>query len=135
MKKKIILTALGLMMMPGCSNDDDTNPSGIEGRWHVVKIQSAWTVSDYSFDKGTITWTFKNNGELKIVNDAVLPAEANTGAGPASGTYDYTVGPWENMCDEALTIDDDNYGCMVFANDTLKISTSPVDGPIYSLVR
>lgn len=134
MKKYILLLASGVFL--GCSSDDDSdNPSGIDGRWHVVKIQSAWTASNHSFDKGTITWTFRNNGEVEIVNDAVVPAEAGVHTGPTSGNYDYTVGAWDDICDEALTIDDDNYGCISFANDTLKVSTSPVDGPIYSLVR
>ena len=129
------LFALAGSLITGCSSDDSNNPSGIQGRWHLVKVESGWTASGYSFDKGTVTWTFGDNGEVKIVNGAVLPAEAGATGGPATGTYDYTVGPWDDICDEALTIDDDNYGCMVFANDTLKVSTAPVDGPIYSLVR
>ena len=129
------LFALAGSLSTGCSSDDSNNPSGIQGRWHLVKVESGWTASGYSFDKGTVTWTFGDNGEVKIVNGAVLPAEAGAHSGPPSGTYDYTVGPWDDICDEALTIDDDNYGCMVFANDTLKVSTAPIDGPIYSLVR
>ena len=129
MKKKFLLAALSMVVLAGCNSDDDSNSSGLEGQWSVIKVGNGFIGPPNEYEEGQITWRFKSNSQIVVSKtDATFP-------GPGNGTYPYTIEPWEQMCEESLYIDENNYGCMELEGDTLRFIASAVDGPDYILVR
>jgi len=122
---------VALYMVTGCSDDDDNGGTALHGQWHLVSVTSGWTGTVDEFERGIVTWTFNGDTGKVVANNA----SEEVYAGPDSGTYDFEEGPWENMCEQSLTIDDNNYGCLEFEGDEFTVSTSAVDGPILRFER
>ncbi|MHA3788368.1 hypothetical protein ACX0HA_09185 [Flavobacterium hauense] len=136
MKKIILLLLLPILLLAGCGNDDEEGPEGLNGKWNLIRITEPMTAQSDDYVKGDITLTF-NESQTKVVvkdNRTILPQHVGFET-PATGTYDYTIGVWDPVCDSAMTFGKKQYGCMEINGNEMTFSTAAVDGVIFKLTR
>ena len=91
--KLSLLLFLGIALLTGCSNDDDSlQEETLNGIWNVNNISGGIAGIDNGYETGIITWTF-NNQTLTVENNA---AQGNIYNGFESGTYSYLLLEDEN---------------------------------------
>jgi len=130
MKKFTLLSFIALATL-SCSDDDQNFPAvSLQGKWSLKEIHSPMVRRVTTFDEGAITWNFnESKRELAIENPTDNQSSLD------SGTYSYSIGIEENICDLALNIDrpehDLDLGCITIDGQMLSISKAYVDGHIY----
>ena len=131
MKKAFLLLLLPALFITGCSDDEPINTIGLENQWNLVEIYTPFVAQGQTFEKGSIVWTFNEiDREIDVVNNS-----GNNDAGLSTGTYGYTIGAETNACNEALFIEESDFGCLTISGDTLIATKEYVDGPRYTFVR
>ncbi|TRW27374.1 hypothetical protein FMM05_01680 [Flavobacterium zepuense] len=132
MKKILLILLLPALAITGCSDDDQINTAGLEGSWSLVEIHNGFGATNIGYDEGIVIWTFdEQEREIDVVNSA----SADNYSALATGNYGYTIGAENQVCNDALFIEEDAYGCISITNDTLRVSSAHVDGDILTFVR
>lgn len=137
MKKLTFFTLLAAAVFIGaCSNDDGNAPPGLNGKWNLIKITEPMTAQSDEYQKGEITFTFDESQSKVSIKDNRQIAPHHVGfETPATGTYEYTIGTWDPVCDKAMTFGEKQYGCMEINNGVMTFSTAAVDRVIFKLTR
>lgn len=133
---KLFALLAAASFMGGCSNDDDATPTGLNGKWNLIKITEPMTGQSDEYVKGDITLTFNESQNKVVVKDSrtIVPSDVGFDT-PENGTYEYTIGAWDPVCDSAITFGDRQYGCMEINGNEMTFSTAAVDGVIFKLTR
>ena len=76
-KKRLLWLSVFLLMMAGCSNDDDynyvqefsdnNNKEILIGTWHLLHYSNGWGTKE-NYEAGEVTVTFTKNGEMQVFN-------------------------------------------------------------------
>lgn len=139
MKRTKLLSLIATAcLMVGCNKNDDntTKPNGIDGKWNLVKITSPMDGNSEDFSKGSIVWTFSKSIQMIYIQDTRQNVPQHVGFDlPKNGSYGYTVKVWESICDQKLSFDNRDFGCIELNGDALQLSTAAIDGPIYRFTR
>lgn len=133
-KSQLLVLAVLTLFFTNCSNDDDNSGQAneLQGEWRLVSVTSPMVNETHTY-AGIIKWNFEEDNQTVTVTsssaDDLNPLE--------NGTYDYTVAPEAEaqVCEEFLIIEAFEAGCIEFSNNQLTLSTSFIDGPIYTLAR
>jgi len=132
MKKTLLIVLLPALAFTGCSDDDQINTSGLEGSWSLIEIRNGFGNTSVGYNEGVVTWTFDEQArEIDVINSA----SADNYSALATGNYGYTIGAENQVCNDALFIEEDSYGCVSISNDTLRVSSAHVDGDILTFVH
>ena len=115
--KLCLLFFLGLVLLTGCSNDDDSlQEETLNGIWNVNNISGGIAGIDNGYETGIITWTF-NNQTLTVENNA---AQGNIYNGFESGTYSYLLLEDEN--EQFINLNESgDYLKIIIENNEMKI--------------
>lgn len=139
MKKITFLFVLAAACFIGCSDDDDNNSgtaSPLLQNWTLVNSGGGFAGTNYDFEKGLITWQFRANGSVKIVNNNTDQQKAD---GLDSGTYSYTITANTSQiqdCAESMKINEYVFYCYdIDASGKLILDDSPVDGIKLTFVK
>lgn len=137
--KKIILPLLSVLLLSlsSCNNDDDkTTTDPLLRKWTLVHAEGGFAGTEYDFEEGVITWKFKADGSVEVINNNTDENKPNI---LDSGTYDYEAvdNPSEiEGCDESMHVDTYIFYCYsIDANGQLILDDSPVDGLKYTFVK
>ncbi|TDP59158.1 hypothetical protein [Flavobacterium dankookense] len=131
--KTIYKTLLLLLVLTQFScNDDERNDNfenQINGQWRLTKVAGGLVGINHTFDPITIVWTFNtSNNTVTIVNNN--PDDSIIYDGFETGVYEYQIenNPVSNLCDDVITIDGIEMGCIDIVNNKLVIDQSFSDG-------
>ena len=115
--KLSLLLFLGIALLTGCSNDDDSlQEETLNGIWNVNNISGGIAGIDNGYETGIITWTF-NNQTLTVENNA---AQGNIYNGFESGTYSYLLLEDEN--EQFINLNESgDYLKIIIENDEMEI--------------
>jgi|TARA_B110000967_G_scaffold201944_1_gene239944 hypothetical protein len=115
--KLSLLLFLGIALLTGCSNDDDSlQEETLNGIWNVNNISGGIAGIDNGYETGIITWTF-NNQTLTVENNA---AQGNIYNGFESGTYSYLLLEDEN--EQFINLNESgDYLKIIIENNEMKI--------------
>lgn len=131
------------ILLVSCNNSDSHSnnchhyqPNTIEGKWNLVEVTAGFSSFITQFPKGKIIWNFD------ITNHTVTINNSNTDPNLydifESGTYNYSIvnNPSNpEYCNQSITIDTYNMGCLTISNNVLTMSTIEVDGVLVKLIR
>lgn len=135
MKKLKFLLFLFAVAATGCSSDDDKSnghdPIGLEGKWHLTEVHHGFMGGTSEFDEGMVSWDFdESERKVKIINNSADPM-----SGHATGNYEYDFEVIEQVCDNGFIIGNTEYGCVYIDGNTLRLSDSHLDGPVYIFTK
>jgi len=136
MKKIVfILLALHSILLTGCS-EDDKPVEALQGRWNLIEVSGGFGGGGEQFQRGDITWTFNENNQTIVVTDnrLVVPHHPGFGGLP-EGTHNYTLSAEGEVCDEALHVDNINFGCVSIQGNHLQLSMNHADGLVHTFIR
>jgi len=132
---KLVLLAVIVGFLVSCNNDDNNYKSiGLNGTWNLVRISTPVTGESEEIDVNDVVWTF-NEAKRKITIADSREMQPQENGINASVTYDYNIVNWGEVCNEALSFNQKQYGCITIEENNLTISTSATDGPVYRLTR
>lgn len=130
--KFLLLLFSPLLLAMTCDDDPDYPPIGLQGEWQLVRISNGFAGSSKDINEGLISWTFSESYRTLYVSNE----SEDTDTGLTSSNYHYTIGEEApDVCDEALTVGEREFGCISITGDTLRISKEYVDGDTFTFVR
>ncbi len=111
-------------------------PNTIEGKWNLVEVTAGFSSFITNYPIGMITWDFNTiDHKVAIINNNTDP---NTYDVLETGTYNYSIvnNPSNpEYCNQSITVDAYNMGCLTISNNSLSMSTIEVDGVLVKLIR
>lgn len=129
MKTNKLLLALAAVCLMSCNNSDDNNAAQtIDGAYKLVNVRGGIAGTNDTFNDGSITWTFENNGTVTVWNTNTDDSKQDL---IESGAYVYTFQPnpaTPDSCTQALYIDGVSYGCHAVNGNTMTLSQVETDG-------
>lgn len=137
MKKFILLNLICLLFCISCSEDDDiiyNDP--IEGNWSLVNVSGSLMGVNQDIETGTIVWTFNPaENTVTIVNNNT-DEEITDFFESGTYTYNYESNEGETeLCSESLLIENIDFGCRDFNNNTMTLSNTWEDGYELTFVK
>ena len=137
MKKVILFFLLAVVVLSGCSSDDNkaaTPVPALSGSWSLVNVSGSIAGTSTDFPEGTIVWTF-NNGNVAVVNNN--PADGTAEDFFETGTYPYvfTVAEVSTTCTHSLKVSQLDLGCVSQNQETLTIAQVEADGYVLTFKR
>ncbi|WP_310556142.1 hypothetical protein [Flavobacterium sp.] len=141
MKNLIYLFLISILS--SCNDNNDTNNNtpapinaSVNGTWKLIKVSGMLSGIEHNFAPGIITWTFDESSQkVTVVN---TNANSNLDDVLESGIYSYetTSNPaQELLCVESVKINSENYGCVSFENNQLRIDESYLDGATLDFIK
>ncbi len=142
-KVHICIFCIIALLVLSCNNSESSHnnchpyqPNAIEGKWNLVEAITGFSSFITNYPVGKITWNFNtSNNSVTIINNNTDP---NTYDVLETGTYNYSIvnNPSNpEYCNQSITIDTYNLGCLTISNNTLTMSTIEVDGVLVKLIR
>lgn len=128
MKIKPLFFAVAAATLFSCNNNDEGSAQNIDGAYKLVSVRGGIAGTNDTFNDGSITWTFENNGTVTVWNTNTDDSKQDL---IESGEYLYTFQPnpaTPESCAEALYIDGVSYGCYASNGDILTLSQVETDG-------
>lgn len=130
---RYLLLLSPFLMAMTCDEDPNFPKFGIDGVWYLVNITDVEDATSTDFDRGLIRWDFD-----EIYRSMYVSNNNTTDVydGPESFVNDnYEFIPVPDVCDNAIIIQDINYGCIEVSNDSLIISNEHNNGTKFILIR
>ncbi len=129
---KPLIGILALLLLFSCSDDDtsNTNPSLVDN-WTLITATGTIAGTTHEFPAGTIVWKFNADNTIIVTNNNT---NETLQSGLASGTYSYTVSEFDsqnNLCPRYITINADEFGCIILYDNNMNISQNVADGINY----
>lgn len=135
MKKFIVLlVALSASFLTACDEDLAATPVNnppaefADGEWHLVQVTGSIAGINHTYEPGTITWTFNDDGTVDVIN---TNTNDNLTDFFETGNYEFTFAPNEDtpdMCAEVLMIENINFGCQVANDEEMTLTNTWADG-------
>lgn len=133
-KLKFLALAAVSVFISNCNDDDDatTQNDGLQGEWRLVSRTYPMVNETHTYED-VIKWNFNESTQVVTVTSTSDDIENPL----QEGVYDYTVAPEPDaeVCDEFLTVEDFEAGCIEHSNNQLRLTQAYLDGPIYTFVR
>ncbi|MDD7887747.1 hypothetical protein [Flavivirga sp. 57AJ16] len=137
MKKYFLTVIFGLLLLTGCSTDDNNTPQVIITHWNLIKTTGGIAGVNDTFPLKTVIWTFDEvNLKLTIVNNNTDDTKQDA---LDSGTYAYSVTEKNNKT--YINISTNEFGGFETTSNQLVIDQndlsegSGADGFVYTFQR